>query len=481
MGNKKRKKQRQRSGQKTNRAVGNLQRVSSGVYVELDTRRDSNNIESDNSEIPIQVEDDLSSIDFNKIKKPEEVDAAWKEMAEAEAKEKLRLCRPRVPVQQTERTFVQKVFDSAGEIIEETTRTLLGISGRSSSGDTITTRLATNSGNNNRGNNNRGSNNSGNNKHNNALKQPTQYTYPGNPNLRKIRDETGKERYVTIPVGDSDEGINRAMKEGVKPVSKPKIILPTPVLRKKQSENGRKQSGKNSSIKVTDKRHSSQSVIKEPELQNAVWEWRTFQEVDAVTAKKLLELPDYKSMQVIDSYLMYSNSRHYNIKLRDGKLKLKKYIKSEGSYELWTDHEFSFPIVQSVLQKIIRGTGMPAIPNASSLESFLTTIHKSPQINLVDVHKQRIMKQYKGCGIDINLLYIDEVVNQRGLGEYVEQFDNQVGIIKSKEPEIIRREYVSVGVESSKKENLVEVVNELGLLKYDQKSYFNFLNRLNFV
>ncbi|MBT7902347.1 hypothetical protein HN587_00680 [Candidatus Woesearchaeota archaeon] len=211
-----------------------------------------------------------------------------------------------------------------------------------------------------------------------------------------------------------------------------------------------------------------------------VWEWRTFEEIDCEIADKLLALPDYNLVSGEDVYLAYEGIAEFNVKVRDDKLKIKQYLYSEGGLEFWADYSKTFPIQGGSFEKIRSETKLPIMKQMGivTLDDLLGLAEESSQVEVVRVNKKRVMKLYKGCGIDLTLVSVSIVQNARSELNQVGAYNGGVGLVLPKELEHKVISAATVGIESQQKEQIHEVLDEFGLRKYAQQNYSGFLKQL---
>jgi hypothetical protein len=105
--------------------------------------------------------------------------------------------------------------------------------------------------------------------------------------------------------------------------------------------------------------------------------------------------------QVSDLYIISQNNDINNIKIRNGKLKIKTYVKEIDGLEHWTLlMKKKFPIKAAILKEKIFPTFQVATPHFAqdkyTLQAFMDLIDIHPDLHKVNVHKQRFTHRVNG-------------------------------------------------------------------------------------
>jgi hypothetical protein len=208
-------------------------------------------------------------------------------------------------------------------------------------------------------------------------------------------------------------------------------------------------------VRVATELFSRQEVDLE-QYSDVAWEWRTFDGIESTDLKKILALPLFRDEEIEDCYLFSFVRTSVNFKLRKDGFKVKKLLKTDNGFEVWTSVESSFPIER---EWFVRGSqemkfpvpnGLPPSITEKDLRAAVST-EPDPYLFLLSVRKKRYMRLWeegvRRCGVDVSVC----------------QFNG--------------REVVTVGLEGKQKEDVEAAFHRLGLEKYTPMNYMNFLEK----
>ena len=158
--------------------------------------------------------------------------------------------------------------------------------------------------------------------------------------------------------------------------------------------------------------------------------------------------------KVSDIYIISQNNDINNIKVRNGKLKIKTYVREIDGLEHWTLlMKKKFPIKATVLrEKVFPAFQVITPPFARkkySLREFMELIDIHPDLHKVNVHKQRSTYQVNGHFCEIANVSID---------------GNEMVTISSEATEINKIDKVIKTIEKIKLEG-IENINYLQAIK----------------
>ena len=131
------------------------------------------------------------------------------------------------------------------------------------------------------------------------------------------------------------------------------------------------------------------------------WEWRGFGQVPAALRAQVLSLPPYvrAPWRLTDHYL-WAPGCTCNEKLREGDLKLKRFLATDGSLESWLEDPaevFPFPIHPEVVQEMASALGVSLPERAreplgrDALLAFLARAR--PPGRVISVEKTRWLRR----------------------------------------------------------------------------------------
>lgn len=161
------------------------------------------------------------------------------------------------------------------------------------------------------------------------------------------------------------------------------------------------------------------------------WEWRGFGKASSHLRALIMHLPPLldQPWQVTDHYLWVPGCPT-NVKLREGDLKLKRFVEREGDLECWMEDEaeaFTFPLDQPVVLNAASALGvvLPCLPHgAVGREAFLALLRETdPPVQVVTVEKVRWLRQLKVPGeapvvVELAEILAPEAVVSVGLEHY---------------------------------------------------------------
>ena len=128
------------------------------------------------------------------------------------------------------------------------------------------------------------------------------------------------------------------------------------------------------------------------------WEWRAFGPIPPTLRTRILGLPsllDDPPWQLSDHYLWAAHCPT-NVKLREGDLKLKRFLGRQGDLERWLEDEnelFSFPLAPDIVQETARALGvvLPRLPVQPVERGELVDLlgQATPPVQVITVRKSR--------------------------------------------------------------------------------------------
>lgn len=159
------------------------------------------------------------------------------------------------------------------------------------------------------------------------------------------------------------------------------------------------------------------------------WEWRGFGTAGETLAATIRALPPVlESPWVLTDRYLWTPGATVNVKLREGDLKLKRFIEAAGGFECWLEDEaeiFSFPLspdqvaaLEAALQVTL--TGKPRGPlDKPDLLALLDMA--APPVRLLTVEKSRRFHELRVPGypvpvqVELTRLEAPEIIDTVGL------------------------------------------------------------------
>ncbi len=160
--------------------------------------------------------------------------------------------------------------------------------------------------------------------------------------------------------------------------------------------------------------------------------------------------------QVSDIYIVSKNNDINNIKIRNGKLKIKTYVREINGLEHWTLlMKKKFPIKATVLKEKVFSAFQVDTPHFAqkkySLRAFMDLIDIHPDLHKVNVHKQRTIYQVNGHFCEIANVSIN---------------DNEVVTVSSETNEI------------GKIDKIIKTLEEINLKDIENINYLQAIKRV---
>jgi hypothetical protein len=127
------------------------------------------------------------------------------------------------------------------------------------------------------------------------------------------------------------------------------------------------------------------------------WEWRAFGEVPQALRHRIGALPAWRDepWDLVDRYL-WAPGCPVNVKLREGDLKLKRFVEARDGLECWLEDQdeiYPFPLAAEIVEAVEKalGTRLPHRPGSPQGRAKLLELlaQATPPVRVLDVHKRR--------------------------------------------------------------------------------------------
>jgi hypothetical protein len=127
-----------------------------------------------------------------------------------------------------------------------------------------------------------------------------------------------------------------------------------------------------------------------------LWEWRTFEPLEASVRARVESLPQLTSHRLEDEYLLLPGRNDLNIKIRRRSFKVKRLLSEVGALQEWAHIEIPFPARGETVGHLLgqrRSTvdgGAAAYLDREELRDFVGRVCVPPAVSVVLDKKRRI-------------------------------------------------------------------------------------------
>jgi nicotinamide-nucleotide adenylyltransferase len=187
-------------------------------------------------------------------------------------------------------------------------------------------------------------------------------------------------------------------------------------------------------------------------------EWRTFDELSAADKRKIMNMDVASKKEHIDDYLLSPDRTDINIKVRDSRLKIKKELGHVNGFEKSATYSYMFPVKAKAIDALLKETDLPLMRKSSEdvdAVEFSRYLKDDLGFIPVSVSKQREIRFCNSCALDYQKIAI--------LGHDGKTSGNGKRIIES------------IGLESRSEKMMALTIDELGLGKYANRNYTEYL------
>ena len=204
---------------------------------------------------------------------------------------------------------------------------------------------------------------------------------------------------------------------------------------------------------------------------NIDFEWRTFCEKEAygqiehvrqADIDRIMALEQFKEQKLVDKYIVSLTRTSINMKLTDTGIKIKELMRSKDGIEEWITYDMKYPISREEFRGFCKQRRFPVrsgLPDTFGEKELLECMpdHPNPYIMPIAMTKERHMRLYREKD--------QKTGNDLRVGIEVAYFN------------LFGNNYVTIGLEAKNRDDVMHVVDKLGLKEYKPMNYIQFLEK----